>query len=193
MPRNKEDRARRLESPLLFLHLGALALAIGPALFFGAIVAPAAFRLLPTRDLAASLTSPVLSGACVLAEVAFGVLFVTSWLLTRDGVPPLTRSLLTRLPVAGFFAALVIRELLIPPIDKIRAEAPGLIDNLPAADPSRLLLDRYHRLATGLFGAMVVVAFAVLVLTARLLAVRRGQAAPPSASRPPVPKLLDLS
>jgi hypothetical protein len=193
MPRNKEDWARRLESPLLFLHLGALALAIGPALFFGAIVAPAAFRLLPTRDLAASLTSPVLSGACVLAEVAFGVLFVTSWLLTRDGVPPLTRSLLTRLPVAGFFAALVIRELLIPPIDKIRAEAPGLIDNLPAADPSRLLLDRYHRLATGLFGAMLVVAFAVLVLTTRLLAVRRAQAPPPSASRPPVPKLLDLS
>jgi hypothetical protein len=179
--------------PLLFLHLGALALATGPALFFGAIVAPAAFRLLPTRDLAASLTSPVLSGACVLAEVAFGVLFVTSWLLTRDGVARLTRSLLTRLPVAGFFAALVIRELLIPPIDKIRAEAPGLIDNLPAADPSRLLLDRYHRLATGLFGAMLVVAFAVLVLTVRILAVRRGQAPHPSASRPPVPKLLDLS
>jgi hypothetical protein len=193
MPRNREDWARRLEPPLLFLHLAAVALAIGPALFFGAIVAPNAFRLLPTRDLAASLTSPVLSGACVLAEVAFGVLFATSWVLTRDGVPRLTRSLLTRLPVAGFFAALVIRELLIPPIDRIRAEAPGLIDNLPAADPSRLLLDRYHRLATGLFGAMLAVAFAVLVLTARVLAVRRSQPSAPSASRPPVPKLLDLS
>lgn len=192
MPRSSPGWTGRLESPVLFLHLAAIALAIGPALFFGAVVAPAAFRILPTRDLAASLTSPVLSGACLFAEVAFGVLFVTSWWLTREGVPPLMRGLLTRLPVAGFFAALAIRELLIPPIDRIRAEAPGLIDNLPAADPSLLLLDRYHRLATGLFGAMLAVALAALVLTARLLSVRRGVPSP-SASRPPVPKLLDLS
>ena len=181
-----------LEAPLLFLHLAATALAIGPALFFGAIVAPAAFRVLPTRDLAASLTSPVLSGACVLAEVAFGVLFATGWWLTRRDAPRVTRSLLTRLPVAGFFAALVIRELLIPPMDRIRAEAPGLIDNLPAADPARILLDRYHRLATGLFTAMLAVAIAILFLTARLVSITRS-APPPAASRPPVPKLLDLS
>jgi hypothetical protein len=182
----------RLQSPVLFFHLAAIALAIGPALFFGAIVAPAAFRVLPTRDLAASLASPVLSGACLIAEVAFAVLFATAWWLTRDGAPRLTRSLLTRLPVAGFFAALVIRELLIPPMDRIRREAPGLIDNLPAADPSRILLDRYHRLATGFFTAVLAIAAAILLLTARLLSAGRA-ALPPAASRPPVPKLLDLS
>lgn len=185
-------RLTRLQAPILFLHLAAAGLALGPALFFGAVVAPATFRVLPTRDLAASLTSPVLSGACLLAEVAFGVLFFTGWWLTRRDVPRVTRSLLTRLPVAGFFAALTIRELLIPPMDKIRAEAPGLIDNLPAADPSRILLDRYHRLATGFFGAMIAVAVAVLFLTARFLSIG-GNGQPPAASRPPVPKLLDLS
>ena len=185
-------RLTRLQAPILFLHLAAAGLALGPALFFGAVVAPATFRVLPTRDLAASLTSPVLSGACLLAEVAFGVLFVTGWWLTRRDVPRVTRSLLTRLPVAGFFAALAIRELLIPPMDKIRAEAPGLIDNLPAADASRILLDRYHRLATGFFGAMIAVAVAVLFLTARFLSIG-GNGQPPAASRPPVPKLLDLS
>lgn len=182
----------RLEGLLLFFHHAALALVLGPTLFFGAIVAPAVFRILPTRDTAASLVSPVLSGACLLAEIAFGVLFVTSLWLTRDGVPRLTRSLLTRLPVAGFFAALVIRELLIPPMDRIRAEAPGLIDNLPAADPSRLLLDRYHRLSTGFFSAIVAVALVLLVLTSRMLSLRRNSPAP-GAARPPVPKLLDLS
>jgi len=182
----------RLQSPILALHLAALALALGPPLFFGAVVAPAVFRVLPTRDLAASLVSPVLSGTCLLAEIAFGVLFATSWWLTRD-VPRLTRSLLTRLPVAGFFAALVIGQLLIPPMDRIRREAPGLIDNLPAADPSRLLLERYHRLSTGFFGALLVAAVAMLLLTARLLSVSRETAGPPGAARPPVPKLLDLS
>jgi hypothetical protein len=181
------------EAPLLFLHLAAAAIAIGPALFFGAIVAPAVFRILPTRDLAASLTSPVLSGACILAQVAFGVLFVTGWWLSRGEGPRVVRSLLTRLPVAGFFAALVIRELLIPPMDRIRTEAPGLIDNLTAADPSRILLDRYHRLATGFFTAMLAIAIAILFLTARLLSVARAAPPPPAASRPPVPKLLDLS
>jgi len=185
-------RASRLDSPVLFLHLAALALAIGPTLFFGAVVAPAAFRVLPTRDLAATLVSPVISGTCLLAEAAFVVLFATSWWLTREGVPRLTRSLLTRLPVAGFFAALVIGQLLIPPMDRIREQAPGLIDNLPAADPSRLLLDRYHRLATGFFGAVLFAALAMLVLTARLLSLRHG-APPPAAARPPVPNLLDLS
>jgi hypothetical protein len=182
----------RFEKPVLFFHLAALAFAIGPPLLFSAFVAPAVFRVLPTRDMAAALVSPVLSGACLLAEIAFGVLFATSWWLTRDGVPRLTRSLLTRLPVIGFFAALVIRELLIPPMDRIRAEAPGLIDNLPAVDPSRLLLDRYHRLATGFFAGALAVGVVVLVLTARLLSVKRA-APPSSAPRAEVPKLLDLT
>ena len=183
----------RFETPILFLHLAAAALVIGPVSFFGAVVAPAAFRVLPTRDMAAALVSPVLARACTLAEVSFGILFATSWWLTRAGVPRLTRSLMTRLPVVGFFAVLVIRELLIPGIDRIRAEAPGLIDSLPAADPSRLLLERYHRLATGFFTAALAVGVVVLVLTARLLAVNRAAPVAPSASRPEVPKLLDLS
>ena len=183
---------RRLEAPVLFLHLSALVLAIGPCLFFAAAVAPSLFRVLPTRDLAARVVSPVLSAACLVAEVAFGVLFATAWYLGRDGFPRLTRTLFTRLPLAGFFAALVVRELLIPPIDKIREESPGLIDRLPAADTSRILLERYHRLATGFMGVLLVVGVVMLVLTARRLAAPRTSAGP-GAARPPVPKLLDLS
>jgi hypothetical protein len=182
----------RFRTPVLFLHLAAIALAFGPPLFFAVVVAPATFRVLPTRDMAASLASPILSGACVIAEIAFGTLFLTSWWLTRGGGRGLERSLLTRLPIAGFFAALVIRQLLIPPMDRIREQAPGLIDTLPAADPARLMLDRYHRLATGLFTAMLVAALAILFLTTRLVALARASP-PPAASRPPVPKLLDLS
>ena len=89
--------------------------------------------------------------------------------------------------------AVVIEKLLIPPIDKIRAEAPGLIDNLPAADPDRILLGRYHRLATGFFAVEIAAAALTLFVTARLLLARRSAAPPPGAARPPVPKLLDLS
>jgi hypothetical protein len=180
----------RLEPLLLAVHQAALAMALAPPIFFGGVVAPAVFRVLPTRDMAGALQSPILSQLCGLAEASFLVLFATSWLLTRDSAKG-TRALLTRLPVLGFFAALVIRQLLIPPIDRIRAEAPGLIDNLPASDPARLLLARYHRLATGFFSLEIAAAILLLLVTARLLAERRAAPAPPQAP-PRVPKILDL-
>ena len=183
----------RLETLVVTVHLAALSLALGPPIFFGAVVAPAVFRVLPTRDMAGALQSPILSSLCVMAEVSFLVLFGTAWLLTGSGAAKLTRSLLTRLPILGFFAAIVIRQLLIPQIDKIRQEASGLIDSLPVGDPSRLALDRYHRLATGFFSIEIAAALLVLFATARLLTARR--AAPPVvavAAPRPAPKILDL-
>jgi hypothetical protein len=188
----RREARPRLEVLVLFLHLAALALVLAPPLFFGAVVAPEVFRILPTRDMAGALQSPILSKLCVMAEASFLVLFATSWLLTGRETPRLIRALLTRLPLLGFFAALVIRQLLIPPIDKIRAEAPGLIDNLPAADPARILLDRYHRLSTGFFSLEIGAALLILLATARLLARRRAEPSSPVAPKP-VPKLLDLS
>jgi len=176
---------------ILVFHLAALSLAFAPPIFFGAVVAPTVFHVLPTRDLAAALVSPILSRFCVLAEACFGILFATGWLLTGRPAPRMLRALATRLPVLGFFAAIVIQQLLIPPMDRIRAEAPGLIDNLPAADPSRVLLDRYHRLSTGFFTLEIASALALLVVTARLLS-QAPEPAPAPAGPKPVPKILDL-
>lgn len=185
-----------LRSLVVTLHLFALTLAVGPPLFFGAAVAPAVFRILPTRDMAGALQSPILTRACWFAEASFAVLFLTSWLIGRWWqAPRLSRSLMTRAPILGMISAVVIEKLLIPPIDRIRTEAPGLIDNLPAADPSRALLDRYHRLSTSFFAAEIAIAIVILVVTARVLAAPPPSAVSkaPSAARPPVPKLLDLS
>ena len=181
----------RLEPLLLTVHLAALAFVLAPPVVFGAIVAPAAFRVLPTRDMAGALQSPILSQMCGLAEASFLVLFATSWILASESARG-TRAVMTRLPVLGFFAALAIRQLLIPPIDRIRAEAPGLIDNLPASDPSRVLLARYHRLATGFFTLEIAVALVVLLATARLLSHRRSAPSIPTAVPKPEPKILDL-
>jgi hypothetical protein len=183
----------RFQTPVLILHLTALVLALGPPVFFALAVAPAVFRILPTRDMAASLQSPILTSACRLAEGSFAVLFLTSWLLGRWWeAARLTRTLATRAAILGMITAVVIESLLIPPMDKIRAEAPGLIDSLPASDPSRVLLARYHRLATGFFSAGIVAAFVILIATVRLMAARR-KAPPPPPKPPSVPKLLDLS
>jgi hypothetical protein len=184
--------SRRLEAPVLMLHLAALALALGPPIFFALAVAPASFRVLPTRDLAASLQSPILTAACRLAEGSFAVLFLTSWLLGRWwDAARLTRTLATRAAILGMITAVVIESLLIPPMDKIRVEA-GLLDTLPLTDPSRVLLARYHRLATGFFSAGLVAAVVILLATVRLILAHR-KAPPLPSARPSVPKLLDLS
>ena len=184
-------RVAGLESLVLTLHLLALGMAFAPPVFFGAVVAPAVFSVLPTRDMAGALQSPILSRLCGIAEASFLILFGTSWVLTR-GAARGSRALLTRLPILGFFAALVIRQLLIPPIDRIRREAPGLIDNLPATDPSRVLLARYHRLATGFFWLEIAAALLVLAVTARMLVERRAAPAGPAPAPKPQPKILDL-
>jgi hypothetical protein len=182
----------RFTMPVLILHLMALSLAIGPPIFFALAVAPASFRILPTRDMAANLQSPILTVSCRFAEASFGILFLTSWLLARWWeAARLTRTLATRAAILGMITAVVIESLLIPPMDKIRAEA-GLLDTLPVTDPSRVLLGRYHRLATGFFSAGLVAALVILLATVRLIAARR-KAPPPPPPRPAVPKLLDLS
>ena len=183
-------RVAGLDSLVLTLHLLALAMAFAPPVFFGAVVAPAVFTVLPTRDMAGALQSPILSKLCGIGEGSFLVLFGTSWALTR-GAARGSRALLTRLPILGFFAALVIRQLLIPRIDQIRADAPGLIDNLPKGDPARVLLDHYHRLSTGFFSLEIAAAAVLLVVTARLLSERRAAPALPAAPKP-APKILGL-
>jgi hypothetical protein len=184
----------RFDTPVLAVHLLALAVTVGAPLFFGAVVAPAAFRVLPTRDLAGALQAPILTRLCWGLEGGFVALLATCWYLGRQWqTPKAAAALLTRAPILGIIGAVVIERLLIPPIDRIRAEAPGLIDNLPAADPGRLLLARYHRLSTAFFAVEIAAALLVLFVTARELSRRRGAPGPPAAARPPVPKLLDLS
>src|SRR5580765_8099110 len=185
-------KTERFEAPILLLHLLALSLAIGPPIFFAVAVAPASFRILPTRDLAATLQSPILTTLCRVQEGSFAVLFFSSWLLTRWWKSPrLSKTLATRSAILGMITAIVIEGLLIPPMDKIRAEA-GLLDTLPITDPSRVLLGRYHRLATGFFAAGLVAAVVILLATVRLIAARRA-APPPPRAVPEVPKILDLS
>jgi hypothetical protein len=185
-----------LLSLVLVVHLLCLALVLGPPVFFGAVVAPQAFHLLPTRDMAGALQAPIVTRLCWIAEGSFAALLLTSWFLTRKGASKIVRVVMTRAAFLGLIVAVVIEKLLVARIERIRVEAAGLIDTLPAADPSRLLLEQLHRVSTAFFGVEIVAAVLVLAATARLLSSHPSPppVAPlPGAARPPVPKVLDLS
>ena len=190
-------RRNALETPALVVHLAALALVLGAPVFFGAVVAPLSFKLLPTHDMAGALQAPVLTRLCWMLEAGFGLLLLTSWWLTREGAGRLLRMLMTRGAFLGLIAAVVIEKLLVARIEKLRQDSPGLIDNLPALDPSRIVIERLHKLSTGFFAVELAAGAIILVTTARWIASRTrppAAAAPlPGASRPPIPKVLDLS
>jgi hypothetical protein len=190
-------RRNAFEAPALVVHLAALAFVVGPPVFFGAVVAPLSFHLLPTHDMAGSLQAPVLTRLCWIAEAGFALLIATSWWLTREGSSKLLKMLMTRAAFLGLIAAVVIEKLLVARIERIRVDAPGLIDNLSAGDPSRVLLGRLHKLSTGFFAIEIAAGVLLLVTTARWIAGRSrppaATAPMPGASRPPVPKMLDLS
>jgi len=190
-------RRSLFEAPALTLHLLALVLVLGPPVFFGAVVAPQVFHVLPTKDMAGALQAPILTRLCWIAEGGFAVLLLTSWFLTQDA-ERMVRVLTTRPAFLGLMASIVIEKLLVARIEKIRQDAPGLIDTLPAADPSRLLLEQLHHLSTAFFAVQVGAAVVILAATARLLTHRPQPSVPaagslPGAARPPVPKVLDLS
>jgi hypothetical protein len=164
---------------VLVLHLAAIALVLGAPVFFGTVVAPQSFKLLPTHDMAGALQATILTRLCWILEAGFALLLLTSWWLTREGSGRLLRMLMTRAAFLGLIAGVVIEKLLVARIERIRQEAPGLIDNLPAADPSRILLGRLHRLSTGFFAVEIAAGALILVTTARLLA---GRSRPPAAA-----------
>ena len=151
----------------------------------------AAVQIVAIADIVMSLDNVIAVAAAANGSVPLLILGLAISIPLIVAGAALIMALLTRLPILGFFAALVIRQLLIPPIDKIRQEAPGLIDTLPAGDPARVLLDRYHRLATGFFALEIGTALLLLLVTARYLTERRAIPAQPKPVEP-APKILDL-
>ena len=129
-------------SPLLWLWLGA-------ALLFVAVVAPAAFAVLPTRALAGLLVGRVLptlfwSGAVVAVIIAVSE---SGW-RRYAALVILACALAAQLGVA-------------PRIQRLRAELGPDIEAVDANDPRRLAFGRLHALSVALLGGAMLAAAAV--------------------------------
>ena len=78
----------------------------------------------------------------------------------------------------------------LPAVEGWHQDGPGVY-SLPVSDPSKILLDRYHRLSTGFFSLEIAAALLMLFATAKLLAARRAM--PVGVPKPKeAVKVLDL-
>ena len=137
-----------------------LAAWLGASLLFAAVVAPAAFEVLPSRTLAGLLVGRVLPALFI----AGGVLAALGMVLDRftAGALPLVR----RGALAAIIIACGIAQFGIAPrIARVRAQIEGPIEQLARDDPRRVAFGRLHAISVGWLGVAMLAAGTVIILS----------------------------
>lgn len=153
---------------LPIVELCVLAIWLGAALLFSAVVAPAAFAVLPTRMLAGEIVGRVLP-VVFYAGIVVGALVVGLETVDAEewnwSASVLSGTLIT---VASAVAQFIIGAR----IEQVRARISGPVDALAAGDPLRVEFGRLHGISVALLGVAMLAAAVALVTTARNLARR---------------------
>jgi hypothetical protein len=138
---------------------------LGAALLFVAVVAPAAFAVLPTRTLAGALVGAVLP-ALFYAGIVLGAGLALGSVAMRRG----------RIVTPGTVGGLVIaiscaaaQFVVAPRIERARASIGGPIESVPSSDPRRVAFGRLHGASVAWLGVAVVGAAVVAAGTAASL------------------------
>ena len=125
---------------LTALEVIMLAAWLGAAILVAAVVAPAAFRVLPTRTLAGAVVGAVLP-----------VIFISGLVIAAIGAAIEGRAgqgLTRPLTVAPFLAMIIgcaVAQFVIgPKIEAVRAAITGAVDALDVSDPRRVQFGRLH-------------------------------------------------
>jgi hypothetical protein len=140
-----------------------LAAWLGAAILVAAVVAPAAFRVLPSRSLAGALVGQVLP-----------VIFISGLVVSVAAVAMESRAgaRLALVSVSGPFIAMIVgcivaQFIIGPKIEAVRAAIGGAVDALDAADPRRVQFGKLHAFSVLWMG--VAMAGAVWALLRKLL------------------------
>ena len=147
---------------------------LGAAVLFSAVVAPAAFAVLPSRSLAGLIVGRVLPVLFYIGALlgAADFAFEQSYVRPRRVLP---RVLSAIMALACLVAQLVIGRW----IDALRVRIGPSIEALAPTDPLRVEFGELHALSVALLGVALVAAFVSIVLemraTPRALAARSGR------------------
>ncbi len=140
----------------------------GAALLVVTTVAPAAFRVLPTRALAGALVGQVLPVVFVLG-IVIGMVSVA---LAPAGAP---RMLARRIGAFGtIIGCLLAQGIIAPKIAALRVQIGPDIEALATTDPLRMEFGRLHGFSVLALG--VAMLFALVALVSAVLAIRDARA-----------------
>jgi hypothetical protein len=136
-----------------------LAAWLGASLLFAAVVAPAAFAVLPSRSLAGALVGRVLP-VLFLAGIAMALLALMLDRADWGRLFGVRRAALAAVAVACAVAQFAVA----PRIERVRRQIDGPIERLPPGDARRVAFGRLHAISVGWLGFAMLSATTVLVL-----------------------------
>ena len=147
----------------------ALVLWIGSIVFFGAVVAPTVFAVLPTHDLAGKVVSRSLASLHVIGIICGGVFLICSMIyafFARGSVEVLAPRHIAI--VAMIALTFIAQDVVGAKLLRMRNQK-GVIDNAAVNDPRRVDFNRLHVWSTRLEGCILVLGLGVLYGTSRRL------------------------
>ena len=148
--------------PVALSTMVLLAAWLGAAILVSAVVAPAAFAVLPSRTLAGALVGRVLP-ALFWSGIVIGILVAVIAFGVRVG----TAGTVSAIALSG---ACVIAQLVISPrIERVRAAIGGPVDALDPSDPRRQMFGRLHAFSVAWLGIGCLAASITLIVTFNFL------------------------
>lgn len=147
----------------------ALVIWIGGIIFFGAVVAPTVFSVLPTHDLAGNVVTRSLAALHIIG-IACGVVYVVASLLYSYLLRgSLQAFALRHLAVVAMIAFTMVSQYgVASKMARLRQDI-GVIDNVSVDDPRRVEFNRLHHWSTRLEGCVLLFGVGVLYGTSRRL------------------------
>lgn len=136
---------------------------LGAALFFSAIVAPAAFRALPEASMAGALVRATLP-AIFYAGIIVGLASV--W-LGASGAPVSARGVRAACGAGVAVCCAAAQFVAVRQIEGMRARLTTPVEALAPNDPVRSTFGRLHALSVGLLGLAMILAVIAVVLSWR--------------------------
>lgn len=154
-----------MHKTLRFLQALAFVIWLGGMIFFGFVVAPAVFSVLPTPHLAGEVVAEVLRRFNWIAGIALLLLLLVAFLIPpiQKRRPFLSERLLVGLAVIAFAISLYSQFGIERRMHTLRVQA-GVIDNRAPTDPLRVEFERLHNRSVTLFGTNTVLGLLMLGL-----------------------------
>jgi hypothetical protein len=165
-PRPDPALPTRAARALHSLRLLLVAVWLGAAVFFSAAVAPSAFAVLPSRELAGAVVARTLTILNV-GGVVFGLLLLAGAFVGRRSARAVSW-LLELLALAAMTAAAFVGHFVIASrMSSLRAQMGKPIEEVAAGDPLRVAFDALHGQSVTAMTVAIAAASVALFLVAR--------------------------
>src|SRR5580698_759649 len=153
-----------MTSFLRFLQVLALGAWLGAIFYFSAVVAPSAFAVLPTKDLAGTLVGQSLSRLHAMGLI-LAIVFLIAGGAIAGSIRVFSKPAMIGVVVMVLLTA-ISQNNVTHRLNELRT-AMGSVEKTPADDPRRAEFDRLHSLSVGLEGAVLLIGLASLYFTVR--------------------------